>query len=84
MTIPTTSENAPVSENSQAETPKVVVVDLGKRKRRDVKQLRKGNGKLMDRINELVEQLRSEGAVDPTSRTLVVVVEKKTRKLFRL
>ncbi|MCC6131886.1 MAG: hypothetical protein IT186_18350 [Acidobacteria bacterium] len=84
MTIPTTSENAPVSENSQSETPKVVVVDFGKRKRRDVKQLRKGNGKLMDRINELVDQLRGEGAVDPTSRTLVVVVEKKSRNLFRL
>lgn len=84
MASSTASENANViPETGQPEVAKTVVADLGKRKRRDVKDLRKGNGKLMDRINELVEELRSEGAIDPNSRPLVVIVEKKSRNPFR-
>src|SRR5580765_1159779 len=34
-----------------------VVVDLGKKRRRQIKKLRRGEGKLMDEINHLVEEL---------------------------
>ena len=54
----------------------VIVVDLGKKKRKQVKRLRKGKGKLMDKVNEVVAALRQDGTSSPGD-TIVVVVEQK-------
>jgi hypothetical protein len=56
-----------------------VVVDLGKKRRRQIKKLRRGQGKLMDEINHLVEELRTSGSIGSTTQPLVVVVRQKRR-----
>lgn len=56
-----------------------VVVDLGKKRRRQIRKLRRGQGKLMDEINHLVEELRTSGSIGATTQPLVVVVRQKRR-----
>jgi Family of unknown function (DUF6200) len=56
-----------------------VVVDLGKKRRKLIKQLREGRGKLMDEINTLVDELRSAGTISAGAQPVIVVVEKKPK-----
>ncbi len=58
----------------------VVIVDMGKRKRKQVKQLRRGRGKLMDRIEETVGQLQADGEIESGSAVVVVIVREKRKK----
>lgn len=60
-----------------------VVVDLGKKKRKDVKRLRKGSGKLAAMVDDSIAELRTAGAIGESAQTVVVVVREKTRpRLF--
>ena len=56
---------------------RVVVVDLGKKKRKDVKKLRKGQGKLIGTVQAQVAALREEGSIGEASDIVVVIVERK-------
>jgi uncharacterized protein DUF6200 len=56
-----------------------LVVDLGKKRRKLIKRLRKGEGKLMDEINHLVEELKTAGSISASTQPLVVVVRQKRR-----
>lgn len=57
-----------------------VVLDLGKRRRKQVKQLRRGEGKLLDDINGAVEELRTAGTLSATSQPVIVIVREKRRR----
>lgn len=56
-----------------------IVVDLGKQKRKAIKRLRKGTGKLMDEVNECIEELRETGVIKGAARPVVVIVKEKSR-----
>ncbi len=56
-----------------------LVVDLGKKRRKQIRRLRKGQGKLMDEINHLVDELRTSGSIPASTQPLVVVVRQKRR-----
>lgn len=63
-----------------------VVYDLGKAKRGQIKDLKRGHGKLVGEVNELIEQVRStlnesghEGQIVP----IVVVYRRKTKRKRR-
>lgn len=71
-----TTNGAPAAEVQSS----VVIVDMGKRKRKQVKQLRRGRGKLMDRIEETVGQLQAEGEIESGSPVVVVIVREKRKK----
>ncbi len=71
------------AENAETAEPRTVVVDLGKKKRKDVRKLRKGEGRLMDRIGELVEQMKADGQLTAGAETVVVVVERKKKNTMR-
>lgn len=58
--------------------PEPVILDLGKRKRKRVKQLRKGAGPLMADVMDSVDQLKAAGQVDGSAQTIVVVVREKS------
>ena len=64
------------SENEQTDSGNIVVVDLGKKKRKQVKKLRRGEGPLMDKVQEVVAALREDGTSNPGD-TVVVVVERR-------
>jgi len=66
-----------------------VVLDLGKHRRKQIKKLRKGEGKLMDDINGAIEELRTAGTLSASSQPVIVIVRQKggsskIKKLFPL
>jgi hypothetical protein len=58
-----------------------IVLDLGKQRRKRVKELRRGAGRLMDEINASIEELRTAGALSADAQPVVVVVREKRRKM---
>lgn len=57
-----------------------IVLDLGKRSRKQVRRLRKGNGKLMDRIESVIEDLKKDGTVNGSVQPIIVVVRQKPKR----
>jgi len=79
---------APSTETARVETTKTtelagasapIVVDVGKKRRKQIRRLRKGQGKLMMEISHLVEELRMAGSISATSQPVIVVVRQKKR-----
>jgi hypothetical protein len=63
----------------------LLVVDIGKKqKKKDIKRLRKGEGKLTAKIHDLIEQLREDNAISADAQPVVIVVREKAKraKLF--
>lgn len=58
-----------------------VIVDLGKRKRRDVRELRKGGGKLLGEVEQSLAELRATGTVGESAQTVLVIVRQKPKRL---
>lgn len=84
---------APVTETQPTEhkpartiAPAPVIIDIGKRKRSQVKKLRKGRGKLLDRVQDVLADMTTEGTITANQPVIVVVREKQKRggglKLF--
>ncbi len=64
-----------------------VIIDLGKRRRKQVKRLRRGEGKLLNDINGAVEELRTAGTLGADAQPVIVVVREKrgkTKSMFPL
>ena len=60
-----------------------VLIQLGKQRRKRIKQLLRGEGKLFDEVNTSIEELKSNGTLSPTAQTVIVVVKEKPRKVPR-
>ena len=56
-----------------------IVVDLGRQKSKAVKRLRKGEGRLIDDVNNTIDELKSAGTISATAQTVIVVVREKNR-----
>jgi len=61
-----------------------VIVDLGKHRRKQIKRLRRGEGKLMDDVNDTLEEMRTAGTLSPASQPVVIIVRERRRKLKSL
>jgi hypothetical protein len=70
-TKPATTTAAPQSA--------ITVVDLGRRSKKQIKRLRKGEGRLLDRVEQTVGQLKADQEIDPKSEVVVVVVKQKDK-----
>jgi hypothetical protein len=57
-----------------------VVLDLGKQRRKRIKELRRGEGRLMDEVAASIEELRTAGALSADAQPVVVIVRQKRRK----
>ena len=78
-----TTSPVPVDEIKTSDKPDrsaPVVLDLGKQRRKRIKQLRKGEGRLLDDINGAIEELRTVGTIGALSQPVVIVVREKARK----
>jgi hypothetical protein len=62
----------------------VMVVDMGKQAKSRIKKLRKGKGKLMDRVNDAIAELRASGSADGVSTFVVVVKEKMDNPIRKM
>ena len=57
-----------------------VLIDLGKKKRKNVKKLRRGNGPLMRAVDQALAELRASGRVDNGGQDVIVLVREKRRR----
>lgn len=57
-----------------------ILIDLGRKKRKSVKRLRRGSGPLMRAVNEAIAEVRSSGTGDASGQDVVIVVREKKRR----
>ena len=62
---------------------RILALDLGKKRRKQIKQLRQGEGALMDEINGCIEELRLAGTVSAAAQPIVIVVQQKRRNKMK-
>jgi uncharacterized protein DUF6200 len=72
---------SPVAEEAAAAP---LVVDLGKRRRKLVRQLLDGQGKLMEEMNETIQELKTAGTISASAQPVIVVVRQKRKARNRL
>ena len=63
--------------NPSAHAP--IVVDMGKKRKKEIKQLSEGRGELMAEVNALLEELRSAGSISASAQPVVIVVRQKRK-----
>lgn len=62
-------------------SPEAVVIDLGKKNRKQVRKLRRGKpGRLMNRIEEAMGHLEESGALAGDVQPIVVIVKERSRR----
>ena len=54
-----------------------IIADMGRRSRKQIRDLKNGYGKLMDEIDDCVEELVAAGTVDKSAQTVVVLVTER-------
>jgi hypothetical protein len=71
-----------MAEKSDADANPPIVIDLGRQKRKRIKQLKRGRGKLVDRVNEAVAQVRSALGAEAQGKEFVpvAVIVRKDQK----
>lgn len=72
-----TTENTPETQSVYAP----IIIDFGTQKRKHVKRLRKGKpGKLLDDVQDCLEELKANGTVAESVQPVIVVVKEKNKK----
>lgn len=73
-----------VKGKSSAERTSPIVLDLGKHKRKSVKRLRNGEGKLLDEAMDSIEELQRVGTIPQSAQPVILIVREKARpsKMF--
>ncbi len=82
MTV-VTRQDAAQAKQDQAESDQraPIVIDLGKKDRKQVRKLRKGKpGRLMKRIEESMEHLRENGAMAEDTQAVVIVIRERQKR----
>jgi hypothetical protein len=67
-------------EATEARTP-LVVVDIGKKSKKSIKRLRKGDGKLLPRVEEVIDEIRAGLAAGETMPAVVIVVRERPARV---
>jgi hypothetical protein len=83
---PTTDAPLAAVPAPRGEVTAPIVVDLGRRRARQIKKLREGRGPLVGEINEVIAEVRTALAADLDGKTivpLVVVYKQKKRRRLR-
>lgn len=75
----TVATNPAVETAPRTETKTPIIIDLGKHRRKRVKDLRRGTGRLADEVNDCILELQAAGTISPSAQTVVVVVREKRK-----
>jgi len=69
-----------------AEGPSPIILDLGKKRRKSVKRLLDGKGKLLDQVMDSIEELQRVGTIPKSAQPVIFIVREKPKcnKLFPL
>jgi len=54
-----------------------IIIDLGKRSPKKIKQLRRGKGVLLDEVHQCLDELAENGKINKTAQPVIVVVTEK-------
>lgn len=58
-----------------------IIIDLGKHKRKRIKKLRKGKpGRLLDEVQDCIEELKASETIAETAQPVVIVVREKRKR----
>ena len=60
-----------------------IVMDLGNKKRRQIRRLRKGRGRLYRKIKEALDDMRDANHIDADAQAVIVIVRERKRKRRR-
>ncbi len=71
------SAKAASSEGAENRKGDICVLDMGKHTRKRIRQLRRGKGKLMYKVECAIEDLRKDGVLSPSAQTVIVVVREE-------
>lgn len=74
------TEDKAIDSDDDAGERQTIVVDLGKQKRRRIKQLRRGKGRLMRAVDDLIEQIENSDETKGEILPIVVVVRERRKK----
>jgi hypothetical protein len=77
-----TSSTAEPAAKADGKAP--VIIDLGKQRRKRIKGLRKGKGRLLDEVNGCLDELKAAGTISSSAQPVIVVVRQKRRRLTSL
>ncbi len=55
----------------------ICVIDFGEHSRRAIKRLRRGEGRLMDKVEDAIQSLREEEIIGDSAQTVVVIVREE-------
>ena len=68
------------SEKKVGNDSPIAIVDFGSHSRKAIKKFKKGEGKLLSHVDELIDGLSSEGKIAKGSTPVVIVVREKAKK----
>ena len=54
-----------------------IIVDIGSKKKGQIKRLRKGEGELMDEVDQCIQELRASGKIDGAAQPVILIVKEK-------
>lgn len=57
-----------------------IILDLGRKRRKQIKQLKKGSGKLMTEVQDCVQELKQAGRINEQARPVIVLVKERQRR----
>jgi len=64
-------------EERRSRQRETIVVDLGRKSRKDVRELRKGRGPLMEDVEDCLDELRESGDIAESAHPVVIIVERR-------
>jgi hypothetical protein len=56
-----------------------ILVDLGRKSRKNIKRLRDGEGKLMAEVRDTIDELKANGTISDSAQPVIVIVREKPR-----
>ena len=71
------SEATAAKADEKVEQGVTCVIDLGEHSRRRVRRLRRGEGRLMERVEDAIAALQADGVLKADAQTVVVVVRQE-------
>ena len=83
MAVPINNKSTDMTDTKEDSTLSPVLIDLGKTKRKRVRDLKRGKGPLLDKVEDAIDQSVEELGADAKGKTIlpiVVVIEKRPKK----
>ena len=78
----THAESTKTSAKAAVERPTPLILDFGSKKRKSVKQLLNGKGKLLSEALDSIEELQRVGTISQSAQPVIVVVRQKSKNML--